>query len=275
MSDEVQDSLGASAEECRCAVVRIARTLGLLEEGAPESHKRNRALLPQLEDRVAQLARLGDANPAVHQRVGAAADRTDENGLSDNISEEKHISAERPTTSLLLSPSSDIVPASLFAHSPCKFVARFPSHIGFSQGAVFCTSRGTRMYVVGYIRSRPLYNVLAAPYVEFVEATRQRSAISRQAFAFYEAGFVSRVLDLDDSGIRAANIRKFGASMQIYQRHADTVYLLPDGKGTIEVKLHNVLPSGSQRIVVKQTAPPGGVWRLTSQFWNILSKKGD
>ena len=275
--------MSARAEECRNILAQFAHDFGLVRE-REGCVKRKRADVKEVQAYITKLH-------TIVKKLKTTTGVNDMDALERNLpsflkeSQATSMSTTTAATTIVTHPASVNPPIDqvmtpdqqLFKNTPETFSFMFPSHIALKYGDTFLgdefvSSEGATLCVVGFMKHRPTFSVLAVRKIDLDTATKDAPVV-KDAFKVYSTMFVLRQLERDDGTLNKANIRKFGPSVNVYNPDVEaSFYMNTDGGEHVTVRVHNVAAKGKRRIKLIDVENKRRVWSVNEQFFSKLSR---
>lgn len=163
------------------------------------------------------------------------------------------------------------------AHDPRRIrvsqrhVSKFPPFIPISTGDVFSLESST-FRVIGYIPSRPVFNVMAVCEKAW-KASTPTNPIGDNLIRMLNYNAVLRILKRDSSSVRRHNVSLYGPAFGITTADMDIVFEAPFAGRMRRVKLHDISCRGSKRIKIKPVddSSESNIWSVSAKYWSQMT----
>ena len=256
------------AQECQQILAHFAYDFGLVHETENRvGEKRKRASMQEVQAYITKLHKIA-------KKLTKMTGIEDIDALEGNLDQLLHKNGIPTVVAVPASATQHMVSTAQapignhahFSQSPEKFRFAFPVHISLKHAEEFTASDGTSLCIVGFMKQRPTYSVLAALKHEF-EMTS--SPIPRTAFRMYSSKFVLKQMQRDTGALNQANIIKYGPSVNIYD--ANATYHMESNGSIINVRVNDVAAKGKRRIKLIDV-DSGKIWCVNASFFASLKR---
>ena len=258
----------ARARECQTILAQFAHDFGLVQERIEETgEKRKRADVKKVQAHIMKLHNIVN-------KLKTTTGVDDMDALERDMSNFLKQRSQAPTADAVAPVATSSVhpptpPArQLFSKTPETFAFTFPSHIALRYGDQFVSSEGVPFSVVGYMKQRPTFSVLAVRK-EVLDAATTSAPVETVAFKLFSTMYVLRQLKRDDGSLNEANIRKFGPSVNVYDADVKAFFRMTlDGGTPVIVRVHDVAAKGKRRIKLVDVDNPRRVWSVNEHYFH-------